>query len=61
MPSFASALVEGIEMTPEEEDLIKWTLVSVYMGGADTVSIHAFWLFWSEEGEAVVFIDILLR
>ncbi|THH03763.1 hypothetical protein EW146_g10348 [Bondarzewia mesenterica] len=37
LPSFTSNLLEGREVTPEQEDLIKWAAVSLYGGGADTV------------------------
>ncbi|KAF8840877.1 cytochrome P450 [Paxillus ammoniavirescens] len=43
--SFSSTLLEG-GVSPEEEDIIMWTAINIYLGGSDTVvsAIYAFFL-----------------
>ncbi|KAF8550635.1 cytochrome P450 [Imleria badia] len=45
IPSFSSTLLEG-GVSPEEEDVIMWTSMVVYLGASDTVvsAVHAFFL-----------------
>ncbi|KAG9316893.1 cytochrome P450 [Chiua virens] len=45
VPSFSSTLLEG-RVSPEEEDLIMWSAMAMYLGGSDTVvaALHAFFL-----------------
>ena len=40
-PSFTSALLEKGNLTPEEEFNVKWSALSLYTGGADTVNFHS--------------------
>jgi hypothetical protein len=35
--SFTSALLEGRTLTSEENDVVRWSAVSLYGGGSDTV------------------------
>ena len=38
-PSYVSKLLEKGNLSPEEEFVVKWSALSLYGGGADTVSI----------------------
>jgi hypothetical protein len=40
VPNFVTNLLEGRQVSPEEEDEIKWAASSLYSGGADTVRVH---------------------
>ncbi|EIM85531.1 cytochrome P450 [Stereum hirsutum FP-91666 SS1] len=44
--SFSSNLLDSKQLTPEEEDIVKWSAASLYGGGADTSvsSVYSFFL-----------------
>jgi hypothetical protein len=37
-PSFLQRNLEGMELTPDEAQIIKWTSTMLFVGGANTVS-----------------------
>jgi hypothetical protein len=44
VPNFVTNLLEGREVSPEEEEEIKWAASSLYSGGADTVRVTVSWI-----------------
>jgi hypothetical protein len=37
LPSLTASFIHGQDITPEEEDMVKWAALTLYAGGIETV------------------------